>query len=109
MQDRSYDDDDDEHDDHERNAQQTNANMAQMDIEIDANDGEVDVNEILYGKKEDPISDFLGPFSGFPESDLFAVSDSVFRAARREVPSHKTKSLLRKVQARPCNPVVTLV
>ena len=71
MQDWSYDDDDDENDDHERNAQQTNANMAQMDIEIDANDGEVDVNEILYGKKEDPISDFLGPFSGFPESDLF--------------------------------------
>ena len=65
MQDWSYDDDDDEHDDHERNAQQTNANMAQMDIEIDANDGEVDVNEILYGKKE-------GPISGFPETDLFA-------------------------------------
>ena len=65
MQDWSYDDDDDEHDDHERNAQQANANMAQMDVEIDANDGEVDVNEVLYGKKEDPFSDF-------PESDLFA-------------------------------------
>ena len=73
MQDWSYDDDDDEHDDHERNAQQANAHMAQMDVEIDANDGEVDVNEVLYGKKEDPFSDYsLDPFSDFPESDLFA-------------------------------------
>ena len=60
-----YGDDDGEQDGHERNAQEANANMARIDIEIDANDGEVDLNEILYGKKEDPISDFLEPFYVF--------------------------------------------